>query len=195
MLRQAVVDATSTWTNEQENLEAKIATVVEKQGLFDEAQDAEADAVHACEIAAYDVYRETLENQMTERAANLKKIKELLDAYEEPAPGTLGARCEKALSNGTFRAKRDTEMMCGEGNCCGAARVWMSAGASQADAGWMTIETCQPLATTEFDYVRERRPMEVDWPEPVKVPFTCIEGAHKLAAAASAVAAAVYMLA
>jgi len=37
--------------------------------------------------------------------------------------------------------------------------------------------------------------METDWPEPVKVPFTCIEGAHKLAAAASAVAAAVYMLA
>jgi len=37
--------------------------------------------------------------------------------------------------------------------------------------------------------------MEVDLPTPISVPFACIEGAKKLAAAASAVAAAVYMLA
>jgi len=113
---------------------------------LDAAQQAQDDAVLACEVAAFDDYREALETAMTDRAANLKKIKELLDAYEKPAPGTVGARCEKALSNGTFRAQRG-EMTCGEGNCCGAARVWMSAGAGQADAGWMTIETCQPLET------------------------------------------------
>jgi hypothetical protein len=37
--------------------------------------------------------------------------------------------------------------------------------------------------------------MATTWPATDSVPFMCIEGAHKLAAAASAVAAAVYMLA
>lgn len=38
--------------------------------------------------------------------------------------------------------------------------------------------------------------MATEWPAlDSPVPFACIEGAHKLAAAASAVAAAVYMLA
>jgi hypothetical protein len=37
--------------------------------------------------------------------------------------------------------------------------------------------------------------MAITMPDKVSVNFTCIEGAKKLAAAASAVAAAVYMLA
>lgn len=86
-----------------------------------------------------------------------------------PAPGTIGARCEKALSNGTFRPKRTNEGTCGgEENCCGAARVWMSAGsdgsAPVADAMWRTIETCQPQTTTEYSYTPARAPMATTMP-------------------------------
>lgn len=110
-----------------------------------------------------------------------------------PAPGTAGARCEKALSNGTWRPARG-EQACDEGLCCGAARVWMTSGAT-ADAAWRTIETCQLETVTSYDYQGPRAPMATTMPTKVSVDFACIEGAHKLAAAASAVAAAVYMLA
>jgi hypothetical protein len=118
-----------------------------------EAQEAQDDAVLACQIAAYDDYRTALEEQMVQRAEDLKTIKALLDEYEEPTPGTEGARCEKALSNGTWRPARG-EMTCeGEDLCCGAARVWMAAGVgASSDAAWMTIETCQKITATTYDY-------------------------------------------
>jgi len=72
----------------------------------DNAQAALDEAVLACQVEAYDEYRTALEGEMVARAADLKTIKELLEAYEEPAPGTAGARCEKALSNGTWRPAR-----------------------------------------------------------------------------------------
>jgi len=161
-----------------------------------------ADAVLACQIAAYDDYREALETAMVQRAADLKEIKDMLDAVEVPAAGKAGARCEKAPSNGTWRPKRG-ETTCDEGLCCGAARVWMAAGAADesgtlgpaADAGWRTIETCQLETATAYDYQPPRAPMAIKMPDTVSVDFMCIDGAHKLAAAASAVAAAVYMLA
>jgi len=134
---------------------------------------------------------------MLERAAALADIKKLLDDYEEPAPGTEGARCEKALSNGTWRPARG-EMTCeGEDMCCGAARVWMAAGVGEGagEAAWMTIETCQKNTASVYAYAPPRAPMSTSWPGTTEYPFACIEGAHKLAAAASAVAAAVYMLA
>jgi hypothetical protein len=81
----------------------------------------------------------------------LKTIKALLETeLETPEPGTVGARCEKALSNGTFRPQRG-EMTCVGTEeaplCCGASRVWMEAGTNAdgvavADAMWRTIETC-----------------------------------------------------
>merc|ERR1712072_758937 len=60
-------------------------------------------------------------------ATDLKTIKALIAAEVTPAPGTAGARCEKALSNGTYRPARG-EKTCAEGLCCGAARVWMESG-------------------------------------------------------------------
>lgn len=125
----------------------------------------------------------------------------------KPEPGTVGARCEKALSNGTFRPARGETTCKGTEEaplCCGASRVWMAAGVSadqaagvvaQADAMWRTIETCGPADATTYDYQPARAPMATTMPAKVSVGFTCIEGAKKLAAAASAVAAAVYMLA
>jgi len=140
---------------------------------------------------------------MNDRLDKLNQIKQYLEDQTIPAPGTVGARCEKALSNGTFRPQRG-EMTCVGTEeaplCCGSSRVWMSAGVTDAgvaveNAMWRTIETCQLASAETYDYVRPRAPMETTKPEAVSVPFTCIEGAKKLAAAASAVAAAVYMLA
>jgi len=113
------------------------------------AKDDLAEAVLNCQIAAYDKYRSTLEDRMSDRLDDLKEIKTMLENQETPAPGTAGARCEKALSNGTFRPQRGA-MTCGgeeSGLCCGAARVWMPAGTNAAgaavqDAMWRTIETC-----------------------------------------------------
>jgi len=60
----------------------------------------------------------------------------------------------------------------------------------------MTIETCQSNATgTKYTYIPPRAPMATAWPAGTAYAFTCIEGAQNLAAAASALAAAVYMLA
>jgi hypothetical protein len=118
-----------------------------------EAKEAQDDAVLACQIAAYDDYRTALEGEMVDRANDLKTIKALLEDYDEPLPGTEGARCEKALSNGTWRPARG-EMTCeGEELCCGAARVWMAAGVgASSDAAWMTVETCQKITATTYDY-------------------------------------------
>jgi len=59
----------------------------------------------------------------------------------------------------------------------------------------MIIETCQPEATTEFNWAPPRAGMATSPPATDPYPFTCISGAKTLAAAASAIATAVYMLA
>jgi len=193
-LRAEVVSASSTWDDENTALTNLIGTVGSTLATLVEAKEAQDDAVLACQIAAYDDYRTEFETEMLERAAALADIKKLLDEYEEPAPGKEGARCEKALSNGTWRPARG-EQTCEEGLCCGAARVWMPAGVGAETAAWMTIETCQLNTASVYAYAPARAPMSTTWPGTTDYPFACIEGAHKLAAAASAVAAAVYMLA
>lgn len=165
------------------------------EDALDQAEKAKDAAVLACQIKAYDEYRTALEAEMVQRAADLKTIKALLETeLTKPAPGTAGARCEKALSNGTYRPARG-EQTCAEGLCCGAARVWMDVGDGVTDSAWRTIETCQTIETTTYMYQPPRAPMATTMPAKVSATFTCIEGAKKLAAAASAVAAAVYMLA
>jgi len=93
------------------------------------------------------------------------------------------------MSNGTFRPARGENGGCADETlCCGAARI------PQGEV-IMTIETCQPVATTEFNWAPPRAPMATAMPAMDPYPFTCIQGAKKLAAAASALATAVYMLA
>jgi len=58
----------------------------------------------------------------------------------------------------------------------------------------MIIETCQPIETSEFNWAPARAGMATVAPARDPYPFTCIEGAQKLAAAASAMLA-MYMLA
>jgi hypothetical protein len=195
-LRQAVEDKTADWTTANGELDDAVADLKGKQTTLEEAQKAQAAAEMACQLEAYDTYRSALEDELLARAAALTTIKGLLEAAKKaaPAPGQAGARCEKALSNGTFRPARGEET-CAEGLCCGAARVWMSAGAGEENAAWRTVETCQPIETQKFEYQPPRAPMATAMPAKVEVDFACIEGAKQLAAAASALAAAVYMLA
>lgn len=150
-LRGNVVSTTTEWTTENDKLTGYVADLVTADEDLTSAKEALAAAVLTCQIAAYNTYRETLENAMVARLDDLKTIKGLMETeLETPEPGTVGARCEKALSNGTFRPQRG-EMTCvgTEENplCCGASRVWMAAG-TNADgvaveqAMWRTIETC-----------------------------------------------------
>merc|ERR1712151_1490052 len=76
-------------------------------------------------------------NTQQQREDDLDEILALVTEAEEDAPaaGAAGSRCEKALSNGTFRPQRG-ETTCNEGLCCGAARI------PQGNV-MMTIETCQ----------------------------------------------------
>lgn len=195
-LRETVAEDTAAWDEQQGVLVGLVGDVADAEDALAEAEKAKDKAILNCQIAAYDKYRTTLEGEMVQRIADLKTIQGLIEAAiaARPAPGTAGARCEKALSNGTKRPQRG-EQTCDEGLCCGAARVWMSAGDGVADAAWRTIETCQDSTASNYDYQPARAPMATTAPSTVSVPFTCIEGAKKLAAAASAVAAAVYMLA
>jgi hypothetical protein len=193
-LRATVVGDQATWDTQQAALVLLIAAAENAEDVLDAAEKAKDAAVLACQIAAYDTYRTALEAEMVQRAEDLKTIKALLETeLVEPAPGTAGARCEKALSNGTYRPARG-ETTCAETLCCGAARVWMESGTT-ADAGWRTLETCQLATDTSYTFQPARAPMATTAPAGVSVDFACIEGAKKLAAAASAVAAAVYMLA
>lgn len=127
-----------------------------KENAEKAAKAALNEAVTQCQIDTYDEYREALATAVTERKEDLRAIRDLLttEAKNKPAAGALGARCEKALSNGTLRPSRNTavaatandlepDSVCGAGLCCGAARVPLpSSGEGSPEAGWRTIETC-----------------------------------------------------
>jgi len=59
----------------------------------------------------------------------------------------------------------------------------------------MTIETCQTKTDKTYSYIAPRMPLDTKWATPKSVPFACISGAQKLVTAASALAAAAYMMA
>lgn len=146
-------------------------------------------AVVACKEAEFDKYKKTLATAEATRAANLKTIEDLVAKAkaEKPARGKAGARCEKALSNGTMRPKRG-EGTCDTGLCCGAAKV-------PVGKAMMTIETCQTEATKKYSYAPPRAPMQTTPATGADYVFVCIQGAKKVAATASALAAALYMMA
>lgn len=196
-LRSAVTDKSSEWSDQNDELVKLENAVIGKWGDYVKAQKLTADRIEACQLAAYDAYRKELKTAMEAREKKLGEIKALLESQKTPALGSAGARCEKALSNGTYRPRmaQGRETVCDEGLCCGAARVWMAIGAGETDAAWKTVETCQALEAENYAYQPPRPPMATTMPATESVPFACIEGAQKLAAAASALAAAVYMLA
>jgi len=144
-------------------------------------------AIVACQGVKYDAYARTLATADADRATKIKAIEKLIDDKLAPGKGKKGDRCEKALSNGTFRTKRNAETICDTGLCCGAARIAVGEAV-------MTIETCGTKGE-KYSYTPPRGPLATAWPTATQHTFTCIEGAKNLAAAASALAAAVYMLA
>jgi len=111
-------------------------------------------AVVACKEAEFDKYKKTLATAEATRAANLKTIEGLVAKAKADAParGKAGARCEKALSNGTMRPKRG-EGTCDTGLCCGAAKIPLG-------KAMMTIETCQTKETKKYSYAPPRAPMQ-----------------------------------
>lgn len=148
--------------------------------------------IATCEAARYDEYAAALVTAQETRASNLAAIERLIATAETnaPAAGAAGYRCEKAVSFGTQRPARG-ETTCAAELCCGAARIPLPGQASTT----MTVETCQPLATTEYSWTPPRAAMSTTAGAPVAAPFACIDGARKLVAAASVLATAVYMLA
>lgn len=148
--------------------------------------------IAACEAKKYDEYAAALVTAQETRESNLAAIERLIETAETnaPAAGAAGYRCEKAVSFGTQRPARG-ETTCAAELCCGAARIPLPGQSSTT----LTVETCQPLATTTFDWTPPRQAMAVVPTAAVNGPFACIDGARKLAAAASVLATAVYMLA
>jgi len=74
---------------------------------LDVATAAHLAATVTCKEARFDEYTLAFETAVALRTSNLAKIDALI-AADTPAPaGTVGARCEKAMSNGTFRPVRN----------------------------------------------------------------------------------------
>lgn len=160
-----------------------------KQVEIGAAKAAHAAAIVKCQSTKYDAYRAALATAESGRTAKLAAVKKALDAAKKAAPaaGATGARCEKAASNGTGRAKRGAKT-CPETDCCGAAR-------GELGNAWVTIETCQAKATKKWRYVAPRAPLAADAAGGADWDFTCIDGAQKLYAAASALATFAYLMA
>lgn len=79
-LRGLVVSTTSDWTTQNDTLTGLVSDLVQADEDLTEAKNALADAVLACQIAAYNTYRETLEGEMDTRLEDLKTIKQLLES-------------------------------------------------------------------------------------------------------------------
>lgn len=187
-LRGTALERTETLIEALANEAGQEAAISTEQDKVDEAAEAHLAAIVACKEARFDQYAAALAGEEQARQDKLDAIEEWIDENPPKAAGTVGARCEKAVSNGTFRPKRNEETCTGETVCCGASKIAVG-------NLIMTVETCQNDTTTSFSYVAPRGPMETEPPTGKTVPFQCIDGAQKLAAAASALAAAVYMLA
>lgn len=125
-LRQDVLDEAKAWQEANDTLTGLVKKAAEAKEAMDEAEDAMKKEILECQVKQYDSYRATLEEAIQTRVKDLQTIKELIENQETPAVGTAGARCEKALSNGTMRPRKalGRETVCDEGLCCGAARVW-----------------------------------------------------------------------
>ena len=212
----ALVAARATAVIKATALEGAVTALANAQGVSDTAQgvlDA-AKATHlaaivACKEAKFDQYAAALESAKAARTAAMTTIETLVDAAEakRPAAGAAGARCEKAPSNGTRRPARG-ETTCAATLCCGAASGPLRTGGRATAAGALvadsvvtqatttvTIETCQPATATQYAFRPPRAPMATAEPAEVTWAFACIGGAQKLAAAASALATAAYILA
>lgn len=185
-LRGTATTATAALNTKLGNQTAQVALIATAAATLAGEKAKLLAAVVACKETEFDKYKKTLAAAETARASALATIKALV-SKAGPAAGKAGARCEKALSNGTGRPKRG-EKTCDTGLCCGAAKV-------PVGKAMMTIETCQAKDAKSYDYSPPRAPMQTTPSTSASYTFTCIEGAKNVAATASALAAALYMMA
>lgn len=147
-----------------------------------------AAAKTACYETKYDAYRNDVASKESARAASLKAIEKLLDARTPVAHGATGGRCEKPMSNGDHLRRGKCAA---DSDCCGAAT-----GKPHGENGpLVTMEVCLDKTAEKYMWVGPRAPMAEKFPDPKAWPFVCIDGAAKLAGAASAVLASAYLMA
>jgi len=197
---QALTAARATSSSAQGDLDAATAARVSSLAELAAARLAlaglQADHLQAsvvCKEQRFDEFDLALQAGVAARAAALETIAQLVDAeiLAAPARGAQGWRCEKAMSNGTFRPPRSQAAgTCLEGLCCGAARVPVQGGVAV-----MTVETCQPELADAAAWSPPRAPMATTAPTGESYPWTCIQGAARLASGAAALSAALYALA
>jgi len=75
-----------------------------------------------CQAEQYNAYRDTMNKAIKTRATDIAFIVKILDDRVPAKKGLANWRCEKAMSNGTFRPMRN-EKTCAAEFCCGAAKV------------------------------------------------------------------------
>lgn len=146
-----------------------------------------------CKEQRFDQYDLALTAAAAAREEQLRLIEVEVQAGLDGRPqrGQEGARCEKAMSNGTFRpARGQAAGTCAEGLCCGAQRIQVEGGQAL-----MTVETCRPEAATEAPWRAPRGPMDLQAPAAVTYPWTCIQGARPLLAGGAAALASLWLLA
>lgn len=155
-LRTANTEATGELTTALNELTSAEGEVTTAMTALKDAQADELAEIVKCKAAKYDKYKETLRIALGKRAEDIALIEKLLDDNTPAKRGKENSRCEKAMSNGTFRPARG-ETTCEEGLCCGAARI--------PDGNiMMTIETCQKEDATTYNYRPPRAPMSTTLP-------------------------------
>merc|ERR1712224_812272 len=93
---------------------------------------------------------------------------ELKTRVTGPSAGGTGSRCEKGLTNGSYR-ERSSNACTNKSDCCGSATGWV-------DGSLMTIETCQPRYTTKYKYTPPAHLGDAYIKEPQMWDFRCILG-------------------
>lgn len=99
-----------------------LGLIVKEKGDLAKTVQAKLAKIVECEAEQYNAYVVTLNDNVKARGEAIAEIVKILDARAKPAKGAAGWRCEKGLSNGTFRPMRN-EKTCATDLCCGAAKV------------------------------------------------------------------------
>jgi len=184
-------EAATAATGKRDTVNLKKADVVKMQGLLDKA-------IQTCKETKWDAYKATLSAAESAREKDITTITTLLKDRKAKAPkyekgaGAKGARCDKAMTQGSAGPKRGAgTCQTPETNCCGAAKKL------DAVTGLlMTVEVCWPKADKKYKYQPPRGPMATTMPATQDDwDFACIEGAKNLVAATAALATAAYMMA
>jgi len=128
--------------------------------------------------------------------AKAAKVAEVKTAYEAKSAfatdGAVNTLCNfvpPADGAAQTPRKKCLEGEPGKPLCCGAAQRFLKDGTK------LSIETCQPEATTTYTYYPALPEGALVAPTPETWRFQCISAAQKLAAAATAALAAGYMMA